>query len=171
MIVDFYTYLPEQILTMMDRSTMAASIEGRVPFLDPALVSLAFSLSGEMKIGMPADGKRVLKRAISKDVSQTVLTRKKAGMPSPFVTFLTQHVEALRRILLARESYVRSVLPEQWLRDMTSTQQSARSNFRVLYAILTLEIWHKLFVRERLYAKPGMTALELFEIPERAVAA
>src|SRR6185295_11342948 len=78
MIVDFHTYLPEQILTMMDRSTMAASIEGRVPFLDPALVSFAFSLSGEMKIGLPADGKRVLKRAISKDVSQSVLTRKKA---------------------------------------------------------------------------------------------
>ena len=170
MIVDFYTYLPEQILTMMDRSTMAASIEGRVPFLDPELVAFAFSLTGEQKIGVPADGKRVLKRAISRDVSQTVLSRKKAGMPSPFITFLTQHVEALRRILLARESYVRSVLPEQWLRDMTSSQQSARSNFRVLYAILTLEIWHKLFVREKLYAKPGMTAAELFEIPGQAVA-
>jgi len=171
MIVDFHTYLPEQILTMMDRSTMAASIEGRVPFLDPELVSFAFSLPGSMKIGLPADGKRVLKRAISQDVSQTVLTRKKAGMPSPFITFLTQHVEALRRILLARESYVRSILPEPWLRDMISTPQNARASFRVLYAILTLEVWHKLFVSKKLYTRPEMTAMELFEIPRRAVAA
>src|SRR6185312_12979583 len=103
MLVDFHTYLPEQILTMMDRATMAASIEGRVPFLDPTLVEFAFSLSGSMKIGSPPDGKRILKRAISRDVSQSMLQRKKAGMPSPFVTFLVQHLDALRGILLSRD--------------------------------------------------------------------
>src|SRR5262249_5682071 len=111
MIVDFRTYLPEQILTMMDRATMAASIEGRVPFLDGPLVDFAFSLSGRAKMGRPAQGKRVLKRAIAQDVSRSVLERRKAGMPSPFVSFLTEHVGALRHILLSPESYVRSVLP------------------------------------------------------------
>ena len=40
-----------------------------------------------------------------------------------------------------------------------------------LYAILTLEVWHKLFVSKKLYTRPEMTAMELFEIPRRAVAA
>src|SRR4051794_15072528 len=171
MLVDFHTYLPEQILPMMDRATMAASIEGRVPFLDPALVDFAFSLSGAMKVGSPVDGKRILKRAIAGDVSPTVLQRKKAGMPSPFVTFLTSHVDVLQRIIFSRDSYVRSVLPEQWLREITASAQHARANFRVLYAILTLEIWHKLFLRDRIYSKPDVTTADLFEIPQGAVAA
>lgn len=171
MIVDFHTYLPEQILPMMDRATMATSIEGRVPFLDRSLVDFAFSLPATIKMGMPANGKRVLKRAIAKDVSKSILQRKKAGMPSPFVSFLTQHVGALRRILLSPESYVRSILPEAWLRDMTSSEEAARTSFRVLYAILILEMWHKLFLRDQLYTKPDVDTVDLFEIPARALCA
>jgi asparagine synthase (glutamine-hydrolysing) len=171
MIVDFHTYLPEQILPMLDRATMAASIEGRVPFLDGSLVDFAFSLSAKTKMGVPADGKRLLKKAISQDVGKEILERTKAGMPSPFVSFLTQHVGALRHILLAPDSYVRSILPEGWLREMTSSEQAARKRFRVLYAILTLEIWHKLFLRDQSYAKPQMTTADLFEIPSGALSA
>jgi asparagine synthase (glutamine-hydrolysing) len=170
MLVDFHTYLPEQILTMMDRATMAASIEGRVPFLDPALVDFAFSLSGALKIGR-SDGKRILKRAISREVSQSVLRRKKAGMPSPFVAFLMKHIDGIRKILFSEESYVRSVLPEEWLRGVTANTEVARTNFRVLYAILTLEIWHKLFIREKIYTKPELSTVDLFKIPSHAVAA
>lgn len=169
MIVDFQTYLPEQILTMMDRATMAASIEGRVPFLDGSLVNHAFSLSAAVKMGTPPDGKRVLKRAILRDVSGSILNRKKAGMPSPFVSFLTSHVAALRQILLSPESYVRSILPESWLRELTSNQQAAHAGFRVLYALLTLEIWHKLFLRDQLYSKVEVSTADLFKIPSRAL--
>jgi asparagine synthase (glutamine-hydrolysing) len=171
MVVDFRTYLPEQILTMMDRATMAASIEGRVPFLDPALVDFAFSLSDAIKLGTPTDGKRVLKRAISADVSQSVLKRKKAGMPSPFVPFLVKHIDAVRAILLSEDSYVRSLLPEEWLGRITSDPTVAGANFRSLYATLTLEVWHKLFIREKFYGRPEMTAADLFKIPAQALAA
>jgi asparagine synthase (glutamine-hydrolysing) len=163
--------LPEQILTMMDRATMAASIEGRVPFLDGPLVEFAFSLSAATKMGTPPEGKLVLKRAIAQDASPSVLQRKKAGMPSPFVSFLAEHAGALRQILLSPESYVASVLPRDWLRDMTSSAQTARRSFRVLYAILTLEIWHKLFLREQSYARPEVRTEDLFKIPSRAFSA
>jgi len=165
MIVDFQTYLPEQILTMMDRATMAASIEGRVPFLDGPLVDFAFAVSGSTKMGMACEGKRVLKRAISGDVIRSILKRKKLGMPSPFVSFLTRHIETIRAIVFARDSYVRSVLPQDWLRDITANERNARANFRVLYAILTLEIWHKLFLRDREYSRPEMQTADLFELP------
>jgi asparagine synthase (glutamine-hydrolysing) len=171
MIVDFQTYLPEQILTMMDRATMAASIEGRVPFLDGPLVDYAFSLSAKTKMGIPADGKRVLKQAISKDVSKSILIRKKLGMPSPFMSFLTGHIEAIRQIILSADSYVRSILPEEWLKSMTSNEVAARANFRVLYAILTLEMWHKLFIRNQTYERPDVNCLDLFEIPSRTLSA
>jgi asparagine synthase (glutamine-hydrolysing) len=164
MIVDFETYLPEQILTMMDRATMAASIEGRVPFLDNALVDFAFSLPAKIKMGKPPETKRVLKRAIAKDVPAAVLSRRKLGMPSPFMSLLAGNFAVIRQILLASGSFVRSVLPEEWLRAITRDDVSARQNFRALYAILTLEIWHKLFIREGIYSKPEMSCLDLFEI-------
>jgi asparagine synthase (glutamine-hydrolysing) len=171
MIVDFSTYLPEQILTMMDRATMAASIEGRVPFLDNNLVDFAFSLSASAKMGVPPNGKQVLKRAIAQDVSRGILDRKKAGMPSPFVYYLAQNSGTLRQILLARDSYVRSILPEEWLRRITATPDTVRASFRVLYAILVLEIWHKLFIREKIYTKPDMTAADLFKIGSPVIGA
>ena len=92
-------------------------------------------------------------------------------MPSPFVTFLIEHVGTLRQILFARDSYVRSVLPEPWLRNITANPEVARASFRVLYAILTLEIWHKLFLREQIYTKPDLTTADLFKIPSPALAA
>jgi asparagine synthase (glutamine-hydrolysing) len=169
MIVDLHTYLPEQILTMTDRATMAASIEGRVPFLDGPLVDFAFSLPVKIKMGATPAGKLVLKRAIAADVSPSILQRKKAGMPSPFVSFLTEHLGVLRHIVFSRESYVRSILPEDWLRDMTANKQSARASFCLLYAILTLEIWHKLFVRDQVYTKPNVSTVDLFKIPTSAL--
>jgi len=169
MIVDFRTYLPEQILTMMDRATMAASIEGRVPFLDGPLVNFAFSMSAKTKLGVPAVAKKVLKHAIAKDVSKSILTRRKLGMPSPFMSFLTGHLDVIRQILLSPEGYIRSILPEEWLRSITSSEVATHKNFQALYAILVLEIWHKLFIRDQSYAKPDVDCLDLFEISSRAL--
>ena len=92
-------------------------------------------------------------------------------MPSPFVSFLTQHIDALRGILLSRDSYVRSVLPEPWIRGITSSREMARENFRALYALLTLEIWHRLFIRDKVYTRPELSTVDLFKIPGRALAA
>ncbi len=171
MLVDFRTYLPEQILTMMDRATMAASIEGRVPFLDGPLVDFAFSLSAKTKMGVPVVGKRVLKHAIAKDVSKSILDRKKLGMPSPFMSFLTGHIDVIRQIILSPDAYIRGTLPEDWLRSLISSETAARDNFRVVYAILVLEIWHKLFIRDQSYERPDVSCLDLFEISRRTSSA
>lgn len=169
MLADLDTYLPEQILTMMDRATMAASIEGRVPFLDVPLVEFAFSLDGNTKMGQPAIGKRLLKKAVADGVPSEILNRKKMGMPSPFGSFVAQNTGLLRAILLAPGSYVRSILPEPWLREMVANQSRAMASYRVLYSLLILEVWHRLFIRNKYFLKPDVGASELFEIPARTL--
>jgi asparagine synthase (glutamine-hydrolysing) len=171
MLVDLETYLPEQILTMMDRSTMAASIEGRVPFLDIPLLEFAFSLKGTAKMGRPAIGKRLLKDAIAGGVPRGILDRKKAGMPSPFGSFIARNVRMLRAILLAPDSYVRTILPEAWLRELVGNETSAMTSYRVLYSLLILEVWHRLFIRNKWFTKPDMDASELFELSPRTLVA
>ena len=53
MVVDLQSYMPEQLLPMLDRATMAASVEGRVPFVDVPLVEFCMSLRARTKLGWP----------------------------------------------------------------------------------------------------------------------
>ncbi len=164
MLVDLETYLPEQILPMMDRATMAASIEGRVPFLDVPLVELAFSLEAKEKMGRSSTGKQILKDAISAGVPAAILRRKKTGMPSFFGTFLARQLGLLRCVLLAPNAYIRSIVPEDWVRGMLASEAQAMANFRLLYSLLILEVWHRLFIRERIFVRPDMGMTDLFEV-------
>ena len=50
MYLDTMTYLPDDILTKVDRATMAASLEGRMPFLDPEVAALAWRLPPDLKV-------------------------------------------------------------------------------------------------------------------------
>jgi asparagine synthase (glutamine-hydrolysing) len=166
--VDLQTYLSDQLLPMLDRATMAASIEGRVPFLDVGLIEFAMSLPDRVKIGRPPRAKRLLKAAIRHGVPASVIERRKLGMPSPIFDLLSQRREQVfRPVLCAPDSFVASLLPRDWLASLVATDQSARANFRVLYSLLVLEIWHRLFIRERIYSRPDMTLDDLCRVPSR----
>lgn len=170
MLVDLRSYLPEQVLPMMDRATMAASVEGRVPFLDVPLVEFCYSLSGNIKLGKPAMQKRLLKSALAKFVPKEIVTRKKSGMPSHFAVFMSQYPEVVRQLLLAKDGCVVNVLPRTWLEGLVGTRERMKANFRVLYPLVVLEVWNRLFIRERSYHRPEMTLSELFRLPSSVMA-
>ena len=169
MLVDFHCYLPEQILAMMDRATMAASIEGRVPFLDVALVEFCFAIGSGTKLGWPPVQKRLLKQAIAPWVPSAILHRKKSGMPSHFCSFLAQHPAIVRELLLGRKAYVRNLFP-RWVEELVGGSSAMQHNFPVLYALVVFEVWRRLFIEERIYDKPAMTLSELFHLPGKAMA-
>jgi len=171
MMVDLQSYLPEQILPMMDRATMAASIEGRVPFLDIPLAEFCFSLGDRMKLGWPPSAKRLLKQFIADKVPSQIIRRQKCGMPSPFQAFIAEHPMVVRELLFSEDGYLKSVLPRQWLEQVASGTQQQESHFRMLYSLVVFEVWHKLFIRERHYAKPTMDLSDLFKIPSRMMQA
>jgi len=171
MVVDLYTYLTEQILPMTDRATMAASIEGRVPFLDVPLTEFVFSLPARLKLGTPEEGKRLLKAAMRQGLPASILNRRKAGMPSPFGRLIGEQVTLARSVLLAKDSYARGILPETWLAPMLRDRESVNANYRVLYSLLVLEAWHRLFVVERQYDRPSVSSTDLFELSTRELAA
>ncbi|MEO2017155.1 MAG: asparagine synthase-related protein, partial [Fuerstiella sp.] len=98
--LDFHTYLPDDILTKVDRASMAASLEVRVPFLSRRLIEFAFSLPESVRY----DGKRlkgILKHAYQKRLPSAILSRPKKGFSTP-----PSHVSAyggcLREAILAR---------------------------------------------------------------------
>jgi len=83
---DFETYLPEDVLTKVDRMSMAHSIESRVPLLDNRVIDFAATLPARLKI---KDGRRkhILKETLRTMLPEGILARRKQGFGIPLGTW------------------------------------------------------------------------------------
>ncbi|WP_426416984.1 XrtA/PEP-CTERM system amidotransferase [Aestuariirhabdus sp. LZHN29] len=96
--IDLKTYLPGDILTKVDRASMAHGLEVRVPILDHHLVEWGADLAEDFRV-REGEGKWILKKSMEQDVSDEVLYRKKMGFGVPVSQWFRQElrpqVEAL----------------------------------------------------------------------------
>jgi asparagine synthase (glutamine-hydrolysing) len=109
---DFKTYLPGDILTKVDRASMASSLEVRVPLLDHTLVEWAARLPSGLKLH-GREGKYIFKAALEPYVSKEILYRPKQGFAVPLATWFRG---PLRRRL--RDALYGPVLRESGWFDM-----------------------------------------------------
>ena len=82
MFLDLTTYLPEDILTKVDRATMAVALEGRAPLLDYRVVEFAFGLPLEMKL-RDGEAKWLLKRLLQQYLPEPLVQLPKRGFGAP----------------------------------------------------------------------------------------
>jgi asparagine synthase (glutamine-hydrolysing) len=108
---DFKTYLPGDILTKVDRASMASSLEVRVPLLDHTLVEWAATLPPHFKLN-GREGKHILKTALEPHVSDEILYRPKQGFAVPLAAWFRG---PLRRRL--RDTLLGPVLRDSGLFD------------------------------------------------------
>ena len=87
--LDLQTYLPGDILTKLDRMSMAVSLETRVPLLDHPLVEFACGLPAALRM-RGGEGKYILKRVLQGRVPDAVLTRPKQGFGVPLEIWFSQ---------------------------------------------------------------------------------
>jgi asparagine synthase (glutamine-hydrolysing) len=148
---DVATYLPDDILTKVDRMSMTHSLEVRVPLLDHKLVEFAFSLP--LNFRLRADkggftGKYLLKRAGERFFPRAFLDRPKWGFGIPLQSWLEAPLEPLVQDLLVNSATFTGIhLDTKQVRRIVREFYAGRSE-RVgqVWALLSLELWHAAMV-------------------------
>ncbi|MBC7912088.1 MAG: asparagine synthase (glutamine-hydrolyzing) [Pyrinomonadaceae bacterium] len=145
--VDLKTFLPCLNLTTTDKTSMAANLEVRVPFLNVELVELAARMPAEMKLrGLKR--KYILKRAAEKLLPREVVWRKKAGFGAPIRSWLRGPLMPLIKDLLSAEQVKRRGLfrPRE-VERIIAANLSGREDFNLqVFQLLTLELWQRAFM-------------------------
>jgi asparagine synthase (glutamine-hydrolysing) len=114
--VDLRTFLADDILFKLDRASMAASLEARVPYLDHELVEYAFRIPDRWKLrGLV--GKWILRRAFRGNLPTSILRRRKSGFSVPIAAWLRGDLRALTSDLLSPERLRRQGLFSVGARD------------------------------------------------------
>ncbi|HSK64154.1 MAG TPA: asparagine synthase (glutamine-hydrolyzing) [Pyrinomonadaceae bacterium] len=145
--VDTRLYLAEDILTKVDRASMAVSLEVRAPFLDPRVAEFAASLPCNYKLrGMKT--KHILKKAVRDLLPSFVTRRGKKGFGVPVAEWLKFNLRPLARDLLSPERVRRAGVfnPDYVARLQDEHERGVANHRKLLWTLLMFELWHESFV-------------------------
>jgi asparagine synthase (glutamine-hydrolysing) len=150
MYVDVMSKLPGQSLTILDRATMAYSLESRSPFLDPRLAEFMARVPVSLKIR----GRRLRhleRRLAERYLPPEVLERKKQGFASPLMYILENEVRALAPRLLLESELVRDgYLRAERVRQLVSEHLDRRRDHgNRIWLLLSAEVWYRRYISGR----------------------
>ena len=145
--VDLKTFLPCLNLITTDKTSMAANLEVRVPFLNREMIEMAARMPPRLKLrGLTR--KYVLKRALETVLPKDVVWRKKAGFGAPIRSWLRGPLRPLVDDLLSEESVNRRGLfrPAE-VKRVIDANFSGREDYNLqVFQLLGLELWHRHFI-------------------------
>jgi len=145
--VDFKAFLPCLNLETTDKTSMAATLEVRVPYLNHELVELTARMPADLKLrGMTR--KYILKRAAEKLLPKEIVWRKKAGFGAPVRSWLRGALQPLVNELLSEENVKRRNLFEYAeVRRLIEANGTGREDYSLqIFQLLTLELWQQAFM-------------------------
>ena len=145
--LDTRLYLAEDILTKVDRASMAVSLEVRAPFLDPRVAEYAASLPPNYKL-RGHKTKYILKKAVHELLPPFVTRRGKKGFGVPVAEWLKFKLRPLARDLLSPERVRRAGVfnPEYVSRLQDEHERGVANHRKLLWTLLMFELWHESFI-------------------------
>lgn len=157
--LDTQFYLAEDILTKVDRASMAVSLEVRAPYLDPRVAEFAASLPPRYKLH-GYTSKYILKKAAKGLVPPFVWRRGKKGFGVPFAKWLKSELKPLAHDLLSPERLRRNGLfnPEYVARLQDEHERGVANHRKLLWTLLSFELWRESFVETPRRIETSLTA-------------
>jgi asparagine synthase (glutamine-hydrolysing) len=141
-LADARLFLPGLNLAYTDRASMAASVEVRVPYVDPLVARAAFSIRGSDKI-QHRQGKVALKRAAESWLPREIVHRPKASFSAPLRAWVRNDLQEVINDVLVRGELVGSgMIRADALRRLIQDEQAGREDHaKQIWQLLTLELW------------------------------
>ena len=140
--VDIQTYLPDDILTKVDRTSMLVSLEVRVPLLDHVLMEFVAAMPTSLKL-RDGLGKLILKQAMAGDLPEETLQRRKMGFGVPLgAWFRHELADYTRAVLLGRRARERGLVDlDTVARLLERHRTGAADHSSCIWSLLCLEEW------------------------------
>jgi asparagine synthase (glutamine-hydrolysing) len=144
--IDTRANLPDDLLMVADKTSMANSLEVRVPFLDFRLVQFIENLPPGLKL-RGWTGKYLHKRALASWLPSEIVHRKKKGFAHPVAHWLRQSMKPLvDDCLLSANSSLTRYFNQSYLREMVRKHQDGKEQYmRHIFLLVSLELWHRTF--------------------------
>ncbi|CAN5393939.1 asparagine synthase (glutamine-hydrolyzing) [soil metagenome] len=145
--LDINFYMAEDILTKVDRASMAVSLEVRAPFLDPRVAQFAASIPFEYKL-KGNKGKYILKKAVEPLLPKNILHRPKKGFGIPIAEWLKGRLNPLMHDLLAPERLKnQGLFDEKFVQKLIKEHETnIASHHKQLWTLLVFQLWFDNFI-------------------------
>ncbi len=146
-LLDFHTYLPEDILTKVDRASMAVSLEVRVPLLDYRVIEFVYSLPLDLRYRRGIR-KYLLKKLLYKYLPAKLFRRPKQGFGIPLDEWLRGGVKPYLEEYLNTERIKREgMFNHQFVEELVKKHLSGRYNYQYpLWTLLQFQLWKEKYL-------------------------
>ena len=147
--IDFKTYLPDDILTKVDRASMANSLEVRCPFLDHHLIEYAARLPSSLKL-RGRQSKLILRKAVAGLVPDVILKRPKMGFAMPVGSWLRTDLSELVHDHVLTDRSGHGLFAPETIRDFWREHEAGRRDrTTALWGLLVFNLWYERFMDAR----------------------
>jgi asparagine synthase (glutamine-hydrolysing) len=145
--LDTRVFLPDDLLMVNDKTSMANSIEARVPYLDYRLVEFIETLPPDLKL-RGFQGKYLHKKAIEKWLPKSRIYKKKKGFANPIDQWLRVKMRSLLKdCLFSEHASVHHYFNRDYIKTLIALHERGKENYlRQLYLLISFELWHRKFI-------------------------
>lgn len=144
MLIDQSNYLQDDILTKVDRASMAVSLEARVPLLSHPMVEYSWQLPARVKLAEHGDrGKLVLREVLYRYVPKSIIERPKQGFGMPVGKWLRGPLRTWAESLLSSTGLETCGLRPQAVLKIWHEHQQGHDRQAMLWAVLMYRLWHQ----------------------------
>ncbi|MEX2334358.1 MAG: asparagine synthase (glutamine-hydrolyzing) [Pseudohongiella sp.] len=168
---DIKSYLPLDILTKVDRMSMANSLEARVPLLDHKLVEFAATIPADMRVKQGRT-KYAFKEAMRGTLPDAIIDRRKQGFAVPLGHWFRGELNSfVRDLLLSERSLARGIFNAAYIQKLLLLQERGRPLDQHLWMLVSFELWCRTFMDQNLVPRALRTTHHRSQVSENRTTA